>query len=224
MGVMTRNGKLGKAATTSSWKMAIVALFFVLISFVALTLPDHPDAFSLGAFLRFPLEIPLTVLVLLLLPRRLASLFAAVFTLAIFTLLFLKIADIGVQSAFQRRFNPYLDMKMLFDGWNVLSGTFGKWSAGLAIVLMIVVFIALLLLFYHVQIQLIGMTGPMKRGSVIAGILLFGLGAALWAIGPLPFARADLQAIPYLGNRLALVQRSISDMRQFEHEDRKSVV
>lgn len=218
MGLMTRNSRMSKAATTSSWGICLAGLFFVAVSFVALTLPDHPDAFSLNAFLRFPLEVPLMVLALLLLPRRLAGLCAAIFALAIFTLLFLKIADIGVQSAFQRRFNPYLDMKMLADGWNVLSGTFGKWSAGLAIALMLAVFVALLALFYQSQRQLIAMTGSMNRSAVIAGGLFLGLGTVLWAVGPLNYARADLQAIPYLGNRLVLVQQSISDMRQFEHD------
>ena len=215
---MATNSKSGRSTVASFWRLQLAAAAFISVSFVALTLPDHPDAFSTGAFLRLPLEIPLMLLVLLWLPHRLAKLFAALFTLAILTLLLLKFADIGVESGFQRRFNPYLDMKMLADGWNLLSGTVGTWTAGLAAGLFMAAFVGLLVLFHLAQMQLQRMDCKQRRGSTIATVALLGIGSALWITGPFSLARADLQAVTYLGNRLALVQTSISDMRQFEHD------
>lgn len=215
---MARNGGVGKSVLSASWSTPFWTLVFIVVSYIALVLPDHPGAFYLYAFLRFPLEIPLIALALLLLPRRLAIAFAALTTLAIFTLLFLKIADIGVQSAFQRRFNPYLDMKVLADGWNILSGAVGKLQAGLVIGAVLTVFIALLVLFFRSELRLARMQASWRRPSVIvtSGVLIAG--SALWAFGPLFHARADLRALPYLGDRLALVQTSIVDMRQFEQD------
>lgn len=199
-------------------RLLFAGLFFLVVSFAALTLPDHPGAFSLSAFQRLPLEIPLLLLALLFLPRRLAMAVAAVSSIAVFTLLFLKIADIGVQSAFQRRFNPYLDIKMLGDGWNIFSGSIGRLPAAFAIGVVIVLFCLFLFLFYLSQCRIAGLTGSMRRGAIIGAAGLLVLGTALSAAGPLAGIRADLRAGAYLGNRLVLVQTSIADMRQYERD------
>jgi hypothetical protein len=215
---MTRNDAPGKSGDTSIFRLMPALLFFLAISFAALTLPDHPGAFSIGAFLRLPLEIPLLLLLLLLLPRRLAKIVAAVSSVAFFALLFLKIADIGVQSAFQRRFNPYLDVKMLGDGWNIFSGSIGRVPAGLAVGAVIVVFCLFLFLFYRSQCRIAGLVGSARRSATVAASGLLVLGAGLWLAGPVAGVRADLRAVSYLGNRLTLVQQSIADMRQYERD------
>ncbi|WP_246710159.1 sulfatase-like hydrolase/transferase [Martelella soudanensis] len=213
---MTRSDRPDKGRTTSSRALWLAFVFFIAVSFAALTLPDHPGAFSSAAFLRFPLEIPLMALALLVLPRRMAAVLSVLFALAVFTLLFLKIADIGVQSAFQRRFNPYLDMKMLADGWNVFSGTLGPWQAGLALGMVVAGFAGVLVLYFRAELRLIKLTTTQKRGTVIATLALLGIGVALhFAETPM---RAEMKALPYLGNRLALIERSITDMRQFERD------
>ena len=112
LGTVTPEARDEKERRQRRWKTPVALFAFVAIAFLALTLPDHPAGFHAQTFLRLPLEIPLAVLVLLLLPRRWKLPFAALLTLIVATLLFLKIADIGVQSAFQRRFNPYLDIKI----------------------------------------------------------------------------------------------------------------
>ena len=87
-----------------------------VIAWLTFTLPDHPDAIGWDVFLRLPLEWPLLMLLLLVLPRRLRKPSALLSGLLLLTILFLKIADIGTKSAFERPFNPYLDAKMLTDG------------------------------------------------------------------------------------------------------------
>lgn len=215
-----RTDRLGKGIDQSRWKIPLAALLFIVIAFAALTLPDHPDAFSPGAFLRLPLEIPVIGLALLLLPRRLANLVAVVFTLVVGTVLFLKIADIGVQSAFQRRFNPYLDAKMLADGWNVFSGSIGTLYAALSIGAVIGAFCLFLAIFFWAQRSMASAGAASARGTfaVFGGML--AIGTALWALSLLPGVRqiADARTVPYLSERLALIGQSIADMRRFEQQ------
>ncbi|MCO6187713.1 sulfatase-like hydrolase/transferase [Rhizobium sp. L1K21] len=215
---MAKNANIGKGSASPAWLAILAVIFVTLISFASLTLPDHPNAFSVRAFFRFPVEIPVILLVLLLLPRRLAAAFAILSTLALFTLLFLKGADIGVQSAFQRRFNPYLDMKMLADAWNLLSGAIGQWSAGLAIALGAAAFLALGVLFFAAQRKIASFRGTVWWGSLMAAFVLLAAGAVLWVAAPALPVRAELRGLPYLADRLALVQKSVADMRQFERD------
>ncbi|OLP46481.1 sulfatase-like hydrolase/transferase [Rhizobium oryziradicis] len=209
-------------------KRILAAVVFFLIAFVVLTLPDHPDAFSARAFLRLPVEVPLLGLTLLLLPQRLTVLLKPIFVSAIGIMLFLKIADIGVQSAFQRPFNPYLDTKMLVDGWRLMRGTIGTPAAVLTIGALISAFSAVIYLFHWSATTLaLRERASERRGAanrvqkiakVYAGILLFG--AAISAIGPMFGFQPvmDARALPYLSARLTLVAESVADMRRFERE------
>ncbi|QLF72019.1 sulfatase (plasmid) [Peteryoungia desertarenae] len=198
----------------------MAAILFVAVAFIALTLPDHPGAFSANAFMRLPLELPLLGIVLLILPRRLALGLGVLATAVVVALLFLKIADIGVQSAFQRRFNPYLDIKMLSDGWNLLSGTVGSWVAGSAIAAGVTVFLLLGYLFFWSTTILIRFGAPGRRRMIMGFAVLLIIGFALQQFAPTPFlARvAGANAFGYLSQRLDLVSRSVADMRIFEAE------
>jgi hypothetical protein len=220
MDFMMQFGRSGKGNIQAGQNILTSALLFTVIAFVVLVLPDHPYGFSLGAFLRLPLEIPVIALALLVLPRRVGGIAAMIVTIAIGTLLFLKIADIGVQSAFQRRFNPYLDVKMLSDGWNLLSGSIGSVPAALAVAAVIGGFLLLLWLCYWSQCQLVAADGPIARATAAAfgGLLIVGF--VLWLFGQtLGLGRiADAGALPYLGHRLVLVEDSIADMSRFEKD------
>ncbi len=216
---MAMKNASGKQTKPPRAKLALAGFVFLVIAFIAFTLPDHPGAFSTNAFFRLPLEIPLAALLLLLLPRRIATVFAAAFALVVFTLIFLKGADIGVQSAFQRRFNPYLDMKMLADGWNLLSGTIGTGIAAAAIGLGAALLCGLVAAFCWAELQIIKTGGGAKRGAYLVSISILLVGIALYSSKAAAQAfnvRASVNAVSYLGNRLATVQRSIRDMRAFE--------
>ena len=196
-------------------------LLVLIISFVVLSLPDHPGAFYWNSFLRLPLEVPIILLLLCLLPRKLAVTSSVVISAALFLLLFLKIADIGVQSAFRRQFNPYLDLKMMVDGWNLLSGTIGRIQGGVIIVTVGAAFLALLVIFLWAGHCLIKADAGVKRRIVSISAALLVVGTGLLLVGPFPFARADLQSLPYLGKRLVLVRHSILEMQTFERDIEK---
>ncbi|WP_313474750.1 sulfatase [Agrobacterium pusense] len=202
------------------WKAGLAVLVFAVIGFVACTMPDSPEGFHVHVLLRLPLELPLAALALLLLPRRLALATALLATITVLCLLFLKLADIGVISAFQRRFNPYLDVKMMLDGWNMLSGAIGTASAALAIVLAVAVLAVMVWLFWWACMGMVRLHRSPRRIAVAAFVIMLAAGFLALAGGTFGLARdvADLRVGRYLGERLSLVARSVADIRAFDAE------
>nr|WP_299502053.1 sulfatase-like hydrolase/transferase [uncultured Rhizobium sp.] len=188
-------------------------LLFSAVGWFAIALPDHPDAIVVDAFARLPLEVPLLGLALLFARGRPARFLAGLVTVLVFAILLLKLADIGTQAAFQRPFNPYLDARMLADGWNLLSGSIGI-AATLAAILAIV---AALLGFGFLFRRAIGWMamaeGRMRSGLLVAFAAPLLIGAFGFAAGQ---PRVEARMSRYLLERLALVASSVGDLRAFE--------
>lgn len=202
-----------KMKETGITRPLIGALIVTLVAWLAFTLPDHPDALGLRAFARLPLEWPLLMLLLLVVPTALRRVTAIMSGLLLLLILFLKIADISTQAAFQRPFNPYLDVKMMADGWNLVSGTIGTFAAFAAIALVILGLLGVLLLFLSAARWLAATPRP-ARSWVIACLAAIGLaGGAALALG---IPRVEARMPGYVSNRLALVVKSIEDMHVFE--------
>lgn len=194
-------------------------LFCILMALV-INMPDHPDAFELDVFWRIPLEIPLLALSLIVVPRTALKWLAGFYTVLFGTFLLLKLADIGTQAAFQRPFNPYLDVKMVADGWNVLSRSTGIWAGAFALVAGIGCFGALLALFswvcrFPVNLKA-GLIGRVRISlfAVSTALLLLMLSGKErdWPIA------VEANAAPYLVGRVELIAHSAVDMRRFEAE------
>lgn len=199
-------------------KRALALTLFLAIGFLALTLPGHPGALRPAAFLRLPLELPLAGFLLVALPRRPARAVALAVTLAAFALLFLAAADIGVQAAFQRPFNPYLDAKMIADGWNVLSGALGKPAAAL-VVGAAILFLAALVLLFHWAVSTLATAPAGARRRLALGFAGLGVaGLALLALGPRAPLPAQFRAGSDLAARVELAARSAADLRAFKAE------
>lgn len=206
----------------NGWRAALAVAVFLAIALLGCLMPDTPGAAGGGIsrFLRLPVEIPLIALALLLLPQRMALAVAILSTIVVFFLFFLKIGDLAVLSAFHRRFNPYLDLRMIFDGWNLLSGSVGTITAAVAICSAFAVLAILALAFLWACIRMTGLARNARRGAVAVFALLLAAGFLLLALnvrmGAEPVAR--LHVAPYLGERLSLVASSAADIRAFETE------
>lgn len=199
-------------------RVMLGALLFSIIAFVTFTLPDHPDAFTFSVFLRLPLEWPLAASALLLTTGRLRLSLAVTAVTCVFLILFLKIADIGTQAAFQRPFNPYLDIKMIGDGWNLMSGTFGSLISVLVASVAVAALILLMALFLQSMLWM-ARAGGLSRALLLVGFgMLATLGLLLLALGR---PGVELNMARYLSDRLSLVVRSVDDMRVFEAELRE---
>ncbi|MFL0692508.1 MAG: sulfatase [Agrobacterium tumefaciens] len=198
------------AETLKPYLGAFVA---TVIAWFAFTLPDRLDAITFQAFARLPLEWPLLLLLLLAVPRILRRPVGVLCGLVLLLILFLKVADIGTREAFQRPFNPYLDIKMMADGWNLFSGTVGTLAAFVAVAAALVGLLVVLLLFLWAAARLTEIQRPRRSWLVLSlvAITLFG-GTAFLLNTP----RVEARMPSYLNNRLTLVIRSFQDMHVFE--------
>lgn len=194
-------------------KPYIGAVVVTVIAWFAFTLPDRLNAITPQAFARLPLEWPLLLLLLLAVPRSLRRPIGFLCGLVLLLILFLKVADIGTREAFQRPFNPYLDIKMMADGWNLFSGTVGTLAAFAAVAAALVGLLVVLLLFLWAAARLTEIQRPARSWLVLSlvAITLFG-GIAFLLNTP----RVEARMPSYLNNRLTLVIRSVQDMHVFE--------
>lgn len=204
---------MDKRANGGILEPVLALAVFILVFVAACNLPDRPGDLTLAAIANVPLDVPLAGLALLLLPRRLACFAAALTTVLVFTLLFLKLADTGVQIAFQRPFNPYLDIKMLADGWNLLSGTVGAFAAGLAVALASALLAGLMGIFFWSAVTVARMHAPLRPFALRAFAILLAMGVVMMAAG----GNAGFQSAS-LSGRLDVVSRSIADLTAFEAE------
>lgn len=208
-------GQLRTGGEHINLKAVLGAVLFSVAAFLAFTLPDHPDALGYAAFARLPLEWPLIALLALILRGWRQRLVILLSGAIIFLVLFLKLADIGVQSAFQRPFNPYLDMKMLGDGWNLISRTIGTPATVAALAGGIILVVLVVIVFLRSLRWM-----ALARGRLRP--VLLGTFTAILAIGgtALLLGRAQVEfATPaYLTARLGLVVRSVADMQVFEKQ------
>lgn len=221
MPVMTRKSGSGKRDQEQSLLRALLsAILFSACALVILSLPDYPAGLSGPWFLRLPLEVPLAALALLLLPQKTAKPLAVLVSLLLLALLLLKLADLGVQAAFQRPFNLYLDVTLMKNGWLFLSATFGLFKIALALMLALSACAGVAFLIWRTQSGLIRARGRQRTillaGFAIATAMIGGL-ALLPPQSQLPVT-GTLQAAQGIGKRVAGIVQSARDLQAFEAE------
>lgn len=118
----------------ATWLVAVAVVWLVLL------LPADPRALGIAA-LRVPLELPLLVLFLALTASP-ARIVRGLVTAALTASVVLKLADLGMEAAFRRPFNPVLDGPLIVSAWQLASGALG-WPIALAGVLVLVAAVAL---------------------------------------------------------------------------------
>jgi phosphatidylglycerophosphate synthase len=108
--------------------LAAVILHLVLI------LPHHPGGLAGSTLARFPLELPVLLLLLLALGRSWATLpLRVAVTAALLGLTVFKLADLAMFSALARAFNPLADLALAEAGYRLLIGAIGPVLAVLAL-------------------------------------------------------------------------------------------
>jgi hypothetical protein len=178
-----------------------------------LAVPSH---FTDVSELRFPLEVAAVAL----LAGPGFSLLRWAVTLLLAAMLFLKLADIGTGTAFQRPFNPYLDLKILTDGWNLLSGAVGVTEAVGIICAGLLAWLIVAAVLYWSLGGFRGLSRGARRMSVrVSGaVLLIGLAALVAQDPDRRSLGVEAHAAAYFVNRVTMVKRSIADLARFEDE------
>lgn len=136
---MTTTVAMRQVASFAGLVISAAILYFVL------ALPNHPAALAWDILLVFPLELPVILITLAVLPvqSRLASVirWAVVAFLALVSLF--KLADFSTFSTYNRGFNPLVDMHLIPAAWNLATGSVGVVLAALAVVALVVLFAGL---------------------------------------------------------------------------------
>jgi hypothetical protein len=194
-----------------------------LTIFAALAVPDRPTALWAGV-LSFPLELPLILLGLMLVRggSRAASLLRATIVVWLAAAILLKIGDLGMRSAFNRPFNPLLDLPLLRSGWDLASGAAGPVLAGLGLGLVAGVFglVVAALWWATGQWARVDLRPAARRVAAVGTCLAAALtvadaGHAARAFvlpGDPPGRAAAARLIP---ERVALLRQSLSDLAAF---------
>jgi len=200
------------------WLYLCVAL---LLLFVILLLPDHPQEIVPAAFLRLPLEWPLAMLALLLAPRRIARAIRWLIVLTIGTLLLLRLADLGSYLAFDRRFSPLVELHLIGDGWNLASQAVGRLEAAFAFIIVLLLFVLLCATTSRGLAEVSKLPArPRRRLAGFALLLLSvgGLGLALTVSREATSLPVQADLASDIVDRVSYMQRSIVDQRNFVGE------
>jgi hypothetical protein len=195
-----------------------ITISLMLVALI-LALPSNPQTFADLSEVRFPLEVVgLAFLASTTRGRFLALLrWSATFLAA--AMLLLKLADLGIGIAFQRPFNPYLDVKILTDGWNLLSGSVGVREAVGIICAGLLAWLLIIALLYWSLGGFRNLSVDTRRRSAIGSGVVLLVGLTLFAVqDDRRNLGVDAPTFPYIVNRIEMVRESSADLDRFEGE------
>ncbi len=118
------------------------------VLYLLLVLPAYTDEFSVSAFLRLPIELPILLLVLFAAPAGVRRWIWAAAALLLGGMVALKVANLAVFAIYARPFNAFLHLHLVPAGIQLLSGAIGPILTSLAVTgaLVLLVLVAALLL------------------------------------------------------------------------------
>ncbi|MCQ1855321.1 sulfatase-like hydrolase/transferase [Neorhizobium galegae] len=210
-----RIGHIAQRKANGSAFLRITIALAIVVAILAL-----PSDFTDFSEVRFPLEVAAVALLASVLAGLGFSLLRIAVTLLLAAMLFLKLADIGTGTAFQRPFNPYLDLKILTDGWNLLSGSVGITEAAGIICAGLLAWLFVAVVLYWSLGGFLRLSGEVRRkAALVSGaVLLIGLAALAVQNADRRTLGVEADAASYFVNRIAMVKDSIADLARFEDE------
>lgn len=102
------------------------------VLYLLLVLPAYTDEFSVLAFLRLPIELPILLLILVAVPARARRWTLRVAALLLGVIVALKAANLAVFAIYARPFNAFLHLHLVPAGVQLLSGAVGPILTSLA--------------------------------------------------------------------------------------------
>lgn len=185
--------------------LAAILLWLLLLQ------PNAADPLDVAALLRIPVELPILLLLMMLLPTgTLARAVRAAVVVAMTLAVVLKVADLAMFAALGRAFNPVGDLFLVGAGLNLLSGSIGMaGTSAVVVAAMIIVVIALLAAWWATGVWS-AMAATPPRVTALAGV---GTAVALLA-GAVP--QATVLASQQLAGKAGTAVRTLAELRAFE--------
>ena len=200
-----------------SWWVGAGLVLAVAALHLVLALPATQAELAPAAFGRPPVELALVLGLLIAWPGRLRRSAVAVVTTLLSLLLLLKLADIAIQAALGRPFNPVLDFYLVTAGWRLLEGVLGAFRAMLAVAGAGLAYtFAVVAVFFAVRA--ISRQAPRSlAGSVLLGfaaVCLAYWGAAFVAAGGRPASQAGNSRLVVA--HIDAARRAVADRAVFQ--------
>ncbi|MEL6809277.1 MAG: sulfatase-like hydrolase/transferase [Pseudomonadota bacterium] len=148
-----------------------------VVIFGVLVLPNHPGTMKWSALNRWPLELPVLLLVMMAIGRRWGLSYILASVLVITTVI--KLADFAMFSAFNRTFNPVLDTFLIGAGLSLLRDSIG---GALTVLAVFGAVAALVLLFVLLERSLRAWTRIALGAPLRASAAVFAMLGAGWAV------------------------------------------
>jgi hypothetical protein len=196
-----------------------------LLIFLVLVLPSHPDFLVPSALLQLPLEwvLVLALLVVVSLLKPWSGLVRLIIVLALTLLSLLKLADLASFTAFNRPFNPLMDLHLAEAAFRLAGGSVG-WPLATILALGVILLpfmLAGLLWWATGRLSQWRVTAGQRSvavlvGSVALGLIIMDVGTArkAWA---LPFdAPGEAFSTRLAIDRTAAVSALYADLAAFE--------
>ncbi|MEU5522958.1 sulfatase [Streptomyces sp. NPDC093250] len=187
---------------------------------IALLLPNRMERVNLFAFLRLPSEGILLAALLLALPPRPRRITAVVSGALLGLITVLKFVDMGFYQVLARPFDLVLDWILLDDATDFVRESFGRSGQVLAVIGVIVLFLAVLVLM---TLAMVRVTGLMVRHRPVATRTTLILGVAWMTCVTLGVQHSGLPVAAkveadIVGNRVEQVRAGLRDARVFEKQ------
>jgi hypothetical protein len=202
---------------------AVRLILAALVLHLVLILPNHPGAMTPRALFLFPLELPVIVLAMMALPQgRVSALLRGGLTCALILLAVLKLADFGMFTAFNRGFNPLVDLHLLVAGWRLSSGAAGPVLAGLGLIAALAALSCAAVLVWWALRQWAGLSlrpvarlGACLGAAIAATVAVAEIGQAMrvWALPVQPPGAAFTARVGV--ERIGMYRRTLADLAAF---------
>ena len=199
-------------------RIALAALA-VLIVWFDLLAPDRAWQFSLGAFVRIPVELLVLVAVALVLPPRPRRIVATIAGVLVGLLTIDKILNIVFYEELNRPFNPVSDWVSIRPAEGVIRDAIGTTFTNIALAVVGIILILLIATITASTIHITTVAARHRRGAVrglAALTALWGLaaGLSLQLVQGSPVASASATGLAV--SQVRATQFALSDPRRFE--------
>jgi hypothetical protein len=216
----------GAPSRRPRWRAAlgpVLTGLAVVLVVAALVLPHELDQLRPSAFARVPVEVPVALALLLVLPAWPRRVLAAVAGALLGLVLIVKFFDMGFYWMLDRPFDPYLDRALARPGIEFLSSTFGGVGAVAATIAIVALAVGLVVLMSRAVLRVTRLAVAHRPAAVGVVAVLAVMWAASAVAGVetapgLPVADRNSAVLAYDNARQVRVD--IKDGREFRAEAR----